>query len=288
MGNLKFVFWDVKHGHATYIHTPNDRHIVVDLGIGSYENSNGDFSPLLHLKNRYNISQLDYVIVTHPHLDHIDDILNLDSLYPIVFCRPRHLSREEIVENVKNSDLPKFEKYLSYNSNYNDSLDGTINDPDISSNWGGVEMKTFLTTQSSTSNINNHSIVKVFKYANLKVVIPGDNEPPSFNELMNNSEFKNSIKDCDVLLAPHHGRESGFHNDFVTLANPRITIVSDGSFCDSSASTRYSVKSRGWTVHRRNGTDETRKCLTTNTDGVITVEIGWSSNTKNFLSITVN
>ena len=34
------VFWDVQHGHSTYIRTPNDRHIVVDLGTGDYSGKN--------------------------------------------------------------------------------------------------------------------------------------------------------------------------------------------------------------------------------------------------------
>ena len=30
------IFWDVQHGHSTYIKTPNNRHIVIDLGTGDY------------------------------------------------------------------------------------------------------------------------------------------------------------------------------------------------------------------------------------------------------------
>jgi len=45
-----FKFWDVQHGHATYVNSPNDRHIVIDLGTGSYQDFNEEFSPLIHLK----------------------------------------------------------------------------------------------------------------------------------------------------------------------------------------------------------------------------------------------
>lgn len=27
----QFIFWDVDHGHATYLRTPNGRHLVADL-----------------------------------------------------------------------------------------------------------------------------------------------------------------------------------------------------------------------------------------------------------------
>ena len=29
---LKFITWDVEHGSAAYIRTPNGKHIAVDLG----------------------------------------------------------------------------------------------------------------------------------------------------------------------------------------------------------------------------------------------------------------
>ena len=34
------VFWDVQHGHSTYIEILNDRHIVIDLGTGDYSGKN--------------------------------------------------------------------------------------------------------------------------------------------------------------------------------------------------------------------------------------------------------
>jgi len=60
---LEFVIWDVQHGHSTYVDTPNGRHMVIDLGIGSY-GRNAVFSPLLHLKNKYGVPRLDYVVIT--------------------------------------------------------------------------------------------------------------------------------------------------------------------------------------------------------------------------------
>lgn len=51
---LEFTFWDVQHGNACYIRTPNGRHMVVDLGIGSF-GGNKPFSPLLHLKQSYGV-----------------------------------------------------------------------------------------------------------------------------------------------------------------------------------------------------------------------------------------
>jgi len=289
MRECTVLFWDVQHGHATYIKTPNNRHIVVDLGTGDYSGNNLGFSPLLHLKNNYGIKQLDYVIITHPHLDHIDDILNFDLLSPRVLNRPKQLTNEEVMEGVQEKDREKFEKYCEINNRYNtpineDSYDNTRN-PD---NWGGMKIITFTPTSCNHSNFNNHSIITVIEYADIKIVIPGDNEKCSFDELMNLPSFTSAIKNADILLAPHHGRESGFYIDFVNLVNPRLTVVSDGRFSDTSANGRYTAKSRGWTVHKRTGGTIERKCLTTNSDGEVLIKFGYDDENDRFLSVTID
>ncbi len=285
------VFWDVQHGHSTYIKTPNNRHIVVDLGTGDYSGNNLEFSPLRHLKYNYKVNQLDYVLITHPHLDHIDDILNFDLLSPKVLNRPKQLSNDEVMQGVRDRDRPKFEKYCEINDRYNSPIDSnSSNNTSNPDNWGGMKIASFTPTNCNHNNFNNHSIVVVIEYADIKIVIPGDNEKCAFDELLERESFKTAIANADVLLAPHHGRESGYHLDFINLVNPRITVVSDGRFCETSASARYSAKSRGWSVYKKsNGTTRERKCLTTNSDGEVLVNFGYSSdpNYKNFLSVKI-
>ena len=282
--HCEVVFWDVQHGHMTYIKTPNNRHIVVDLGTGDYSKGIEAFSPLLHLKNKYGVNQLDYVIITHPHLDHIDDILNFEKLSPKVFHRPKHLSNEKVLEKVIDKHREKFEKYCEINKSYNNPIQSSSpNSTSNPDNWGGLEINSFTPKSCNENNFNNHSIISVFKYADIKIVVPGDNEKCSFDELLENDSFVSAISDADVLLAPHHGRESGFHSDFFKLVNPRLTVVSDGRFCDTSANPRYTAGSRGWTVHKRDGSSRERKCLTTASDGEVVVHFGYQADGKRFL-----
>ncbi len=39
--------------------------------------------------------------------------------------------------------------------------------------------------------------------------LPGDNEPPSWEELLAKPDFVEAIRGTDILLAPHHGRPEG-------------------------------------------------------------------------------
>jgi len=282
------MFWDVQHGHSTYIKTPNDRHIVVDLGTGDYSGRNIEFSPLRHLKYNYGVQRLDYVVITHPHLDHIDDILNFDLLDPKVFHRPKQLTNEEVMQGVQEKDRKKFEKYCEINNRYNSPIEAnSANNTSNPDNWGGLKIQSFSPTTCDHKNFNNHSITVIIECALTKIVIPGDNEKYAFDELMGRTSFMAAIKDADILLAPHHGRDSGFNNDFVNQVNPKLTIVSDGRFCDTSANGRYSAKSSGWTVYNKSGKSETRKCLTTNSDGEVLVKFGYNSENRPYLSVTI-
>lgn len=287
-GNVEMVFWDVQHGHSTYIKSPNGKHIIVDLGIGSSRSNNEKFSPLMHLKTKYKVQQLDMAVITHPHKDHIDDIMNFDALSPKVLSRPNHLKREEIItDKTRNSDLPLYEKYIAINEYYNGKYEeNDPRDPSNPENFGGLKIETFTPTGCPTSNLNNHSVVTVFEYATIKAVIPGDNEELSFKELMERPSFKEAVKNADILLASHHAREAGFYKEFVELVNPRFTVISDSSYKDTSKREWYTAKSRGWKVHYKDGTsEEGKKTLSTYYNGVIVVSFGWNEPNKPFLHI---
>ena len=283
---VKFVFWDVQHGSSTYIITPGGQHIVIDLGVGSYGDSDSEFSPLLYLKHKWNVKQLDGVILTHPHRDHLDDIFNFDELSPRVLSRPI-LNEDDIRAGNRVEDKEIINKYLEIDDRYKEPVEPGYN-PFYAQNNGGVEIQRFTPTSCATSNLNNQSIVTVIYYAQSKLIIPGDNEPSSWDELLSRQDFLSAIKGTDILVAPHHGRKSGFSSTLFDHISPKLTIISDGRFCDTSATNTYSQKMQGWLVHKRSGGQEVRKCVTTRNDGVIVVEFGENQNGNPFIQVTIN
>jgi beta-lactamase superfamily II metal-dependent hydrolase len=281
---LTMVFWDVQHGHALYVKTAT-RHIVFDLGRGSYKRSDKEFSPLSHIKNKYGVKQLDAVVITHPHSDHLDDIVNFNDLNPKVLVHPKHLEEEEIRKGNATTDKQCIDEYLDINKRY---VYPVYDDPFNPANNGGVTFQVFRPTKSSQSNLNNHSIVTVISCGSFKALIPGDNENPSWNELLDDDTFRAAIKNTSILLAPHHGRESGYSEALFEHISPYLTIISDGPETDTSARDRYSRKSKGWRVYSRNGESKERKCLTTRNDGVIIVESWLDYNGTTFLGVTID
>ncbi len=284
---LQIIVWDVQHGSAAYVKTPGGKHIVIDLGTGSYIGEGSNFSPLLHLKNNYGITSLDEVIITHPHTDHIDDILNFDYLSPKVLYRPRHLCDEDIIKANPSSDKIKVDKYIEINNRYNETL-SNAEDPSLSENNGGVMIHSFTPYNCGRSNINNHSVVNVIEYLGIKVIIPGDNETPSWKELIERKDFTDAIEGANIFVASHHGRESGYYSELFNYFKPDLVVISDGAATETSITEKYSKVAKGWVVYRqKDGSAKERKCLTTRTDGSVVIKIGLDNGRK-FMNITVD
>ena len=282
---LQLMVWNVQHGSAAYIQTPNGKHIAIDLGAGDADT----LSPLVHLRQS-GIRKLDHVTITHPHMDHIDDILNFDAMAPTTLWTPRHLTETDIRSgNPKPSQEAeaKIRKYLEITGRYTGSV-APQDDVAKPENNGGVSVKTFIPSQAPTGNLNNHSVVTVLEYSGVKILIPGDNEPPSWEELLNQPDFVTAIAGTHVLVASHHGRASGFHSPLFDHFHPFITLISDGRAVDTSATARYTNVTQGWPVSRRNGTRQDRKCVTTRNDGAIEVVVDVKSAGQGTLGVTID
>ena len=118
---FEIVFWDVKHGNAMFLRTPNNLCIVQDLGIGDSSGDNNNFSPLKHLRNIWNVSKIDGLIITHPDLDHIHDIGNLDLFQLNCLSCPDTIPKNEIIKKIEKADTIQqkevFKKYLDLINN---------------------------------------------------------------------------------------------------------------------------------------------------------------------------
>src|SRR3989338_236312 len=246
---LTINIWDVLQGLAIYVNTPKNNHITIDAGIGS--NRDTAFYPLSYLNKSQGVKQIDYAILTHPHKDHIGEIKNVLALNPRVLCRPKHIIKSDLDWNsISDSDKELFETYFNLSDRYNQVSDYSTCPSNPSVN-GGVEIKTFVPINCNKNNLNDHSVVTVISYAGSKELVPGDNEPPSWVELLNRVDFKKEINGTDIFIASHHGRKSGFHKSLFEYIRPKLIIVSDGPKTDTSAVSEYSRLASGWTVFSR-------------------------------------
>lgn len=256
--------WDVELGLAVHVQAPNGKYIVIDLG------SKDGVAPLQSLCYK----NVGYMVVTHPHHDHFSDIQNIGYAKPDVLWRVKSYSRKELMEGVQEKDKKDFEKYCDFCETYSGTLT-TEKDPSSGTPFNGLTAEVFQTTSCDKANKNNFSGIVVLKLGNAKVVVCGDNEKESLEILMKDDSFKEAIADAYVLVAPHHGRESGYYDEFVAKVRPYLTIISDTSKGTTSVTEKYDAYTKGYSVYncstRRN---EDRKCVTTRKDGNIFVKFG--------------
>jgi competence protein ComEC len=274
---MKLIIWDVQHGSAAYVETPAGTRIIQDLGMGSNEDS--QFSPIHHLANNRNLPRIDALIITHPHRDHLADIENLYRTQVGALYRPSNIPEQILLAENRSpayrttiaTDV--VDAYCDLGSRYSHPIYAD-NDPLLAQNNGGVTVRVFQPHCPDDCNINNYSLVSVIEYAGFKIVIPGDNEEPSWNSLISQAEFRGAIAGADVFVAAHHGRRSGYYPDLFSHFTPMLVIISDGPCTETNVSNRYSSWSGPCTVwHRRGKWIEERNCVTTRNDGVIYLEI---------------
>lgn len=275
---LKIIIHNVGHGHAVHAFTPNEQSIVIDLGCSD------NFSPLDWLRGE--TDTIDSLVITHPHGDHIDEIQKLEEFNVRQIWRPKWLSEDDVRKANKNSYSEKLDYYFDISNNRfthpikNEEL---VGNPDVSA---GVTITKHASRDCGTSNINNHSGVVIFEYQGVRVVVPGDNEPPSWKALLEQNEFVDAVQGAHIFLASHHGRESGLHSDLFKTISPKLCVVSDGRVQDTDATSRYSAYASGWSVFSKSeGECKERYCLTTRTDGYVEIEIGQNDNGRPFLSV---
>jgi beta-lactamase superfamily II metal-dependent hydrolase len=280
MSKLRVVVHNVGHGHSIHAFTPTGETIVVDLGCS------GTFSPLEWLRKQTDC--IDSLIITHPHGDHIDEIhgLRAHGFNVRQLWRPNWLPKEEVYAQNQSTFNDKVDSYFELSDRYNTPIPTgeRVGDPTVSK----VSIKEFASSGCGVSNINNHSGVVVFEYCNSKIVISGDNEPPSWGALAKQPGFCEAVTNADIFLASHHGRESGYHPDLFKLFKPKLCLVSDGRVRDTDAVDRYSYHAQGWLVHKKKDTTkDARNCLTTRSDGYIDIEVGKNPNGNNFLQVSI-
>ena len=203
-------------------------------------------------------------------MDHICDIVNIgENFCPVALGRNRVITREKIEEANKDvfDDCNEIiEKYLGMNQKY-DTPVSPANDV-ARPEWDGRAYLYQFCNKDIEMDLNDLSFGSVINYGEHTILHAGDLEEKGWLELLKNESFCDHLSNTTVLVASHHGRKNGFCSDVFDLLHPKITIVSDGRFQDSSATGRYEEVTAGLEVD-----GEERRVLTTRKDGTVTVSV---------------
>jgi len=250
---------------------PNGRITMIDLGA----NVDTGFSPIEFTKTIWSPKGLDYLILSHPHVDHIRDVVNLkpEGFLPRVLLA-RSVPREKLIgEGINETDRETLETYLELKGRYSDSVDASC-DPGSSSCAAGTYFSNYSIDADWETEPNNTSIVTFFKLGAFTFVYPGDIESRGWGELLKRDDFVKDLKATQFFVASHHGREAGFLQEVMDVSKPRLVIVSDSEYKDTSVTSRYSNQASGFKViDENNSVTESRKVVSTRSDGRVMIDV---------------
>lgn len=242
-GNLEICLWDVGRGIAIWINTPNGQNHWIDAG------KNDEFDPATYVRNKYKIETLDLLVISHPDTDHYNGLHNLRASFPLinVLIRNKQFISNKYFDLFPNEDLIKCKQALRdmhrhYNNNtpYEES-------PCNPANNGGLEILALYAPYKNDISSNDSSIVMFYKYNHFVFIAPGDIGNNGWDKLYKqySPQIDAFLQDAytTILVAPHHGRESGYTQEMIDVIKPSLILISDKYGEEPTYSKFYNVAS---------------------------------------------
>jgi competence protein ComEC len=220
-GKLVLTFLSVGQGESILVNFPDGKRMLIDGG-GSPSETTWDIGEKLLAPAlwKMDIDSLDYLVLTHPHPDHIRG-LNFVAANFTVGEFWEGGSYGEIKEYRELTDIIKSRKIPMRKIN-------SATPPIV---IGGVRIEPlapFADTIRSGGNIyretNDESMVFRLKWGKFSALFTGD----IGNEIEGRLVEKAELLHCTLLKLPHHGSRHSSSMAFLMAASPKIAVVSAG------------------------------------------------------------
>lgn len=243
--NLLLILWAILSVLSPYFSKPLDLVEIMDVGQGDsilvqkgyYQmiiDGGPDISVLYSLPKYMpkDDREIEVVVLTHPHDDHIKGILEILKrytvkelwLYPVCFNNLNY-------SNLLNSGVRI--KYVNADMSYN------YEDIKLDILWPEKSQYTDC-FKPYDGNINNDSVVILLNYLNKKFLLMGDAEMPVEKEIL--KKYPSNL-DTDVLKVGHHCSKSSTGETFLKMTTPNIGV------CSCSKENKFGHPDRG-TIQR--------------------------------------
>ncbi|MFH1146460.1 MAG: DNA internalization-related competence protein ComEC/Rec2 [Pseudomonadota bacterium] len=253
-GTLEVTCLDVGQGNSALVELPGGKTMIIDGG-GSpkseFDVGERVVAPFLRTRR---IHRLDYVVLTHPHPDHVGGLVFL-------------LNNFDVKSVWMNGDTCRDEIFAGWQ----DALSGksirqhTFRDGSFAFDIDGVRVDIFGPGEGSQLSgksrdmLNHRSLVIRIEYGARSFLFPGDIDNAREDQLLEAAPGLRS----DILLAPHHGSSTSSSENFIDAVSPEFVVFSVGArnrfhFPRTDVVERYAERGV--------------KILRTDTDGAITAK----------------
>jgi len=215
--NLKVNFINVGEGDCILIEAPNKINILIDGGGTPQSDFDVGSKIVIPYLRRKGINEIDLLILTHPHLDH------LEGLLPVL----RELKVDMVLDSGLICDLPAYKEFISIIQKkgipYHKAKAG---DNFIFSNNLEIFLLNPLYDSDfyCESDFNNASIVVKLFYKNTDFLFTGDIEEAAEKKLL----VWQNILQSDILKVGHHGSSTSTNLEFLDKVDPSIAVITVG------------------------------------------------------------
>ncbi len=204
---LHMYFLDIGQGDSTLIKTPNNHQILIDGGPKNYVLQELDKVMPFFDKT------IDLVVITHPHADHIDGLVEVLKRYEV----------DAVLISGVDYESPSYDEFLKVVAEKNIQIYIAKKSEDFS--FGNVFLDVIYPDKSifgkKFQDLNNSSIVIKILYGGKKILMTGD---MAFEE--ENLLIKTGLNlNADILKVGHHGSKTSSSREFLNLVKPEIAII---------------------------------------------------------------
>jgi len=213
---LEVHFIDVGQGDAILIRLPDQKDIFIDAGSGtsaSTERKN-QFSDYLF---DMSIEELEYLIITHAHSDHVnmaDILVNNYDINTIMF--------HDLYENTS----MVFRNFVDLSNSKQDADVVTIGEEweffTFENQEYSYKMNIYAPGTSFSNDSNSQSILCLLEYHETKVLFTGDATIETEEYFIN--LFEEPL-DIDILKIGHHGSATSTSEEFLDFLTPEYAVI---------------------------------------------------------------
>jgi beta-lactamase superfamily II metal-dependent hydrolase len=254
--NLTVSFLDVGQGDAELLQF-NGHNVLID---GSTQDMGSRVECYL---NEYGVKDIDLVVATHPHEDHIGGLTTILN----------DLTVRQVLDSGQTHTAPSFETYL-------DLIDRKNIPFAVAERGQHIDLDPGLTIEVLSppithfiNNLNENSVVLKVTYDKVSFLFMGDAGTEAEDSLL----ASGYNLDADVLKVGHHGSSSGSSRAFLNAVTPAVSVIEVGTGNDyghPTSKTLAALKSTGSAIYR---TDLDGNIVVTTDGEGITVTTGRSS-----------
>jgi len=232
--SLEVFFIDVEGGQATLLVTPSKQAVLVDTGWPGF--SNRDADRIAKAAKSAGVKAIDYLIITHYHMDHVGGVPQLAAKLPVKNFVDHGPNREsgrqadQLFQDyseaaakgkrmiVKPGDtIPLKDVEIQVVTADGNSIDGT----------GPANSLCSSAPQYPEDKSENAKSLGVrIKYGKFRMLDLGDLTSRRELDLVCPS---NKVGPVDVYLTTHHGMEQSNAKEIVYAVQPRVAIMNNGA-----------------------------------------------------------